>query len=123
MPVIQVENRVGLPPAMKAELASAITDVVRDVIRSPMDLISVVFHDLTPENTYRSGAATGETLIFCHIRAGRSDAAIHALLDRVSGTWSRLTGDSQDTVEVVVSQYPARHTMRGGKLLPEPPLV
>ena len=123
MPVIQVENRVGLDASLKARLATEITDVVREVIRSPMDLISVVFHDLPEQNTYRSGDATGEALIFCHIRAGRSDEAIRTLLARVSATWSRLTGDPEDCVELVVAQYPARHTMRGGELLPEPPRV
>ena len=84
MPVIQVENRVGLNASLKARLATEITDVVREVIRSPMDLISVVFHDLPEQNTYRSGDATGETLIFCHIRAGGGDQTIHTLLTRAA---------------------------------------
>jgi phenylpyruvate tautomerase PptA (4-oxalocrotonate tautomerase family) len=123
MPVIQVENRGSLAAEVKATLAGKITDVVREVIQSPLDLISVVFHDLPPESTYRSGAPTEETLIFCHIRAERSDQAIDTLLKRVSETWSSVTGDSEDNIELAVAQYPAKHTMRGGVRLPEPPHV
>jgi phenylpyruvate tautomerase PptA (4-oxalocrotonate tautomerase family) len=123
MPVIACENRAGLAPEVKARLASEITDVVREVIKSPLDLISVVFHDLDPASSYRSGERTEETLIFCHIRAGRSDEAIERLLAGVSQAWSRLTGDSEGNVELAVVQYPAKHTMRGGVRLPEPPIV
>jgi phenylpyruvate tautomerase PptA (4-oxalocrotonate tautomerase family) len=123
MPVIQVENRAALTGEIKAKLASEITDAVREVIHSPMDLISVVFHDLAPESTYRYGLPTEETLIFCHIRAGRSDDTIRTLLKRVSETWSRLTGDPEESIEIAVGQYPANHTMRGGALLPQPPIT
>ncbi|CDR04348.1 tautomerase family protein [Streptomyces iranensis] len=123
MPVIQCENRAGFAPDVKAKLADEITAVVRDVIKSPMDLISVIFHDLPPESTYRSGAPTDETLIFAHIRAGRSDEAIQSLLKSISEAWSRITGDSEDNIELAVQQYPAKFTMRGGRRLPEPPIV
>jgi phenylpyruvate tautomerase PptA (4-oxalocrotonate tautomerase family) len=123
MPVIQCENRAGLAPDVKAKLADEITAVVRDIIKSPMDLISVIFHDLPPESTYRSGVPTDETLIFAHIRAGRSDEAIQSLLKSISETWSRITGDSEDNIELSVQQYPAKFTMRGGQRLPEPPIV
>jgi phenylpyruvate tautomerase PptA (4-oxalocrotonate tautomerase family) len=123
MPIIVVENRANLTPRTNAQLASGITDVVQDVIESPLDLISVVFHDLAPEDSYRSGARSEETLIFCHIRAGRSDHAIQTLLERVSETWSRVTGDSEAAIELAVAQYPAKHTMRGGVRLPEPAAV
>ena len=120
MPIIVVENRAALTPEIKAQLAGAITEVVQDVIKSPLDLISVVFHDLAPENTYRSGDRSEETSIICHIRAGRSDQVIHTLLERVSATWSQVTGDSEAAIELAVAQYPAKHTMRGGVRLPEP---
>jgi phenylpyruvate tautomerase PptA (4-oxalocrotonate tautomerase family) len=123
MPVIQVETRARLTGETKAELAADITGVVRDVIHSPMDLISVVFHDLAPDASYRSGTPTTETLIFCHIRSGRTESTIKSLLTRVSEAWSRISGDPETEIELVVAEYPARHTMRGGELLPEPPAV
>ncbi|MGB7480336.1 MAG: tautomerase family protein [Burkholderiaceae bacterium] len=123
MPIIVCECRAGLDVDLKARIAKETTDVVREVIRSPLDLISVVFHDLPAESTYRSGLPTSDTLIFCHIRDGRSDAAVLALAKGVSAVWSRCTGTSEDNVEVAVQTYPARFVVRGGERLPEAPRV
>lgn len=123
MPVIQIENRAALTAGMKSTIAAEITGVVNEVILSQDDLISVIFHDLPPESAYRAGVPAEETLIFCNIRAGRSDKTIQTLLKQVSATWSRITGDNEDTIEVIAEQYPAKHIMRAGHILPEPPLI
>jgi len=121
VPIIACENRSGLELEIKSKLAKEITSAVQDAIKSPLDLISVIFHDLPAENTYRSGLPTTETLIICHIREGRTDGAIQSLLKGVSGVWSRITGISENQIELAVQQYPAKFTMRGGVRLPEPP--
>ena len=51
MPVIVCECKVGLAPGIKARIATEITSAIREIILSPLDLISVVFHEATPENT------------------------------------------------------------------------
>ncbi|KAI3611167.1 hypothetical protein D8I24_0156 (plasmid) [Cupriavidus necator H850] len=96
---------------------------IREIILSPLDLISVVFHEATPDNTYRSGEPTSETLIFCHIRDGRSDGAVLSLAKKVSSIWSACTGATEDEVEVLVTLYPAKYVVRGGERLPEAPRV
>ena len=88
MPVIVCECKVGIEAGVKAKMAAAFTSAIREIILSPLDLISVVFHESTPENTYRSGEPTSETLIFCHIRDGRSDGAVLSLAKKVSSIWS-----------------------------------
>jgi len=123
MPVIVCECKVGIAPAVKAKIATEITSAIREIILSPLDLISVVFHEATPENTYRSGEPTSETLIFCHIRDGRSDGAVLSLAKKVSAIWSACTGASEDEVEVLVTLYPAKYVVRGGERLPEAPRV
>ncbi|MGH3969499.1 MAG: tautomerase family protein [Mycobacterium sp.] len=124
MPIIVCETHSQLAADTKARLAKEITDGFHDVIKSPLELISVVFHDLTPENTYRAGLSSDdETLIFCHVRAGRTDGALLRLLERVSSIWSEVTGDPEDKIEMGICQYPAKFTMRGGVRLPEPPIV
>lgn len=123
MPIVVVEKRASLSPEVKAELAAGITDALRTVIPSPDDLISVVFHDLPPENTYRAAAPTDEALIFVHIRQGRSDEAVGRLLKTISDTWVKVTGEPDDAIEIAVQQYPAKWVMRGGVRLPEPPSV
>lgn len=123
MPIIVCENRAGLEAGLKAEIASKVTRAIEEIIRSPLDLISIVFHDLAPESTYRSGKPTADTLIFCHLRDGRSDGAILSLLKEVSAIWSACTGDAEDNIEVAAALYPARHVVRGGERLPEAPRV
>jgi phenylpyruvate tautomerase PptA (4-oxalocrotonate tautomerase family) len=123
MPIIVCECRTGLSAGTKANIANKVTDVVRSIILSPLDLISVVFHELRSENTYRSGLPTDETLIFCHIRDGRSDAAVLALAKGVSAAWSECTGDQEEHIEVAVQLYPAKYVVRGGEQLPEAPRV
>lgn len=123
MPVVVVEKKASLAPSTKAKVAEEITDVLRTVIKSPDDLISVVFHDLPPDSTFRAGVPTDEALIFVHIRLGRSDEAVLRLLKAISDVWTRITGESEDAVEIAVAEYPARMVMRGGVRLPEPPVV
>lgn len=124
MPIIECHNRADLDLDVKVQLGKEITEVVKNVIKSPDDLITVLFHDHPAESTYRAGVPTDDdTVIICHIRKGRSDAAIETLLSEVSQTWSRLTDTGLDKIEVGAAEYPAKHTMRGGALLPEPPIV
>jgi len=123
VPIVIIEKRAALDAEVKAELAAEITDVLRTVINSPDDLISVVFHDLPAESTFRAGVPTDEALIFVHIRLGRSDEAVDRLLKAISDVWVRVTGESEDAIELAVQQYPAKFVMRGGVRLPEPPAV
>ncbi|GAF48326.1 tautomerase family protein [Rhodococcus wratislaviensis] len=123
MPVIQCHNRAGLDLETKAQLAEEITRDVHEIVKSPNDLISVIFSDLPAESTYRNGQATNETVIFCHIRKGRTDGAIERLLKTISHTYAKFTGLGLDEIEVAAAEYPAVHTMRNGQLLPEPPIV
>lgn len=123
MPIISIECRSGVPIPLKAKIADEITSRVQAVILSPLDLISVIFHELEPGNTYRSSAPTTETLIFCHIREGRSDSAVLNLAKGMSTAWCHCTGDSEDHVEVTVATYPAKFVVRGGQRLPEAPRV
>jgi phenylpyruvate tautomerase PptA (4-oxalocrotonate tautomerase family) len=86
-----------------------------------LDLISVVFHDLPADSTYRAGESTHEVLIFGHIRKGRSPEAVNQLGLGISRTWSELTGMSENEIEVLIAEYPAQFTFRYGARLPEPP--
>lgn len=123
MPIIQCHNRVGLDADTKAQIAEQITRNIHTIIKSPNDLISVIFSDIAPESTYRSGQSTGEAIIFCHIRKGRSDGAIEQLMQTIGETYAKFTGLSLDEIELLTAEYPAMHVMRNGQLLPEPPIV
>lgn len=123
MPIIVCECKVGLTASVKSYIATEVTTAIKQIILSPDDLISVVFHELAAENTYRSGVPTSDTLIFCHLREGRSDGAVLALAKEISAIWSRATATSEDNIEVAVALYPAKYVVRGGERLPEAPRV
>ncbi|GMV46343.1 MAG: 4-oxalocrotonate tautomerase [Pseudomonadota bacterium] len=57
MPTLHVELFAGRPPAVKAELARALTDACVAVLGSPADAVQVVFHDVA-----RHDWATGGVL-------------------------------------------------------------
>lgn len=118
MPLLVCENRAALTASTKASLARTLTDVAQRLFQTPDDLISVVFHDLPPESTYRSGKPTNETVIIVYIREGRSSVAIESLMKAISATWSEITGDSERHIEIVVQELPDHLTMRGGGRLP-----
>ena len=123
MPAFVCEVRVGLGASTKAELARRLTEFVNEVILSDLDLISVIFHDLPADNTFRAGVATHEAVIFGHIRKGRSTEAVSRLGLGLSRIWSEVTGMSEDQVEIAICEYPAASTFRYGARLPEPPTV
>lgn len=124
MPAFICETRAGLGAPLKAQLARKITDIVNDVIKSELDLISVVLHELAEGSTFRAGEPTREAIIFGHIRKGRSKEAIDRLGLSLSRTWSDLTGMSEDEVEIAIARVtPAEHTFRYGARLPEPPFA
>ena len=123
MPIVIIECREGVTTDVKAGVAKDVTKAIQEIILSPLDLISVVFHDIPAHSTYRSGEPTSETLIFCHIRSGRTDETILNLGKAMSKIWSGRTGASENEIEVVVATYPAKYVVRGGERMEEPPYV
>lgn len=121
MPIISIQNRRGIDLATKEKVAQEITAVVHGAIKSPHDLISVIFADWDEASVFRNGIPTTETVIFCHIRRGRSDGAVQSLLKGISEVFSRLTNTSEEAVELSAIELDAKFTMRGGERLPEPP--
>lgn len=121
MPHIICNIRAGMDCALKAKVASAITQVVHETIKSDYYHISVLFNDLASESSYLAGKPGGDTIIVCNIRAGRSENAIRALSKRISDTWHEITGQSEKEIEVAVQEFQGKFVVRGGKPMPDPP--
>lgn len=121
MPLILCNTRAGMDSALKANLASAITEVVHATIKSEYYHISVIFNDLPSESSYVAGKPGRDTIIVCNIRLGRSEGAIMSMSQRISDTWHELTGQSEDEIEVTVQEFIAKYVVRGGKPMPAPP--
>jgi phenylpyruvate tautomerase PptA (4-oxalocrotonate tautomerase family) len=121
MPLIVCNVRAGLDVQLKARLASSITDLVHETIKSDLHLISVIFNDLASESFYNAGKPGNDVLIVCNIRYGRTDTAKQNLSRRISALWHDVTRHSEDHIEVAVLEYHAKYVFRGGQQMPEPP--
>ena len=121
MPLILCNTRAGMDAALKAKVASAITEVVHATIKSDYYHISVIFNDLPSESSYVAGKPGRDTIIVCNIRLGRSEGAIMSMSQRISDAWHELTGQNEDEIEVTVQEFIARYVVRGGKPMPAPP--
>ncbi|MCE4573565.1 tautomerase family protein [Caballeronia sp. CLC5] len=106
---------------IKRKIAKAITIAVHETIKSPLDIISVVFNDLASESSYVGGEPGGDTLIMCNIRAGRSDDAKLTLVRKVSAIFSDYAGISEDRIETGLLEFNPKFIIRGGRQLPDPP--
>jgi phenylpyruvate tautomerase PptA (4-oxalocrotonate tautomerase family) len=107
--------------ALKAKVASAITEVVHETIKSDYYHISVLFNDLASESSYVAGKPGSDTIIVCNIRVGRSDNAVKTLSQRISDTWHEMTGQSENEIEVAIQEFQGKFVVRGGKPMPDPP--
>jgi phenylpyruvate tautomerase PptA (4-oxalocrotonate tautomerase family) len=123
MPFFVVESQIGLTAETKAKLASEITRLTHDIIESELDLISVMFHDLPPDSTYRAGQPTKEAVLLGYIRKGRKLETVQRLALSISKCWSEITGMSENEIELAIAEYPAEVTFRYGARLPEPSYV
>ena len=121
MPHIICNTRAGMDCTLKAKVASAITEVVHETIKSDFYHISVLFNDLAPESSYVGGKPGRDTIIVCNIRAGRSDHAVKTLSQRISDTWHEMTGQSENEIEVAIQEFQGKFVVRGGKPMPDPP--
>lgn len=121
MPLIICNTRAGMNCALKAKVASAITEVVHETIKSDYYHISVLFNDLASESSYVAGKPGSDTIIVCNIRVGRSDIAVKTLSQRISDTWHELTGQSEKEIEVAVQEFQGKFVVRAGKPMPDPP--
>ncbi len=121
MPHIICNTRVGMDGALKAKVASAITEVVHETFKSDYYHISVLFNDLASESFYVAGKPGGDTIIVCNIRVGRSDHAVKTLSQRISDTWHEITGQAEKEIEVAILEFQGKFVVRGGKPMPDPP--
>jgi phenylpyruvate tautomerase PptA (4-oxalocrotonate tautomerase family) len=121
MPIIVCNTRAGLDVDVKRKIAKAMTIAVNETIKSPLEIISVIFNDLSAESSYMGGEPGGDTLIMCNIRAGRSDEAKLTLVKKVSAIFSDFAGISEDRIETGLLEFVPKFIIRGGKQLPDPP--
>jgi 4-oxalocrotonate tautomerase family enzyme len=104
----------------KAELANEITRIHCELTGAPAHFVHVLFTDFASGNWFTAAEPSGFSIVNAFIRAGRSDAQKQTLLEQISNSWSRITGQSELEIVVTVTDIKSEHWMEAGQLMPQP---
>jgi phenylpyruvate tautomerase PptA (4-oxalocrotonate tautomerase family) len=122
MPIYQCSAPAGmLTSAMKAEIATAITDAHVEATGAPCVFVHVFFNELPPGVAYSAGEIdTKISGIQGAIRAGRPLEVKQSLIRQISADWSKITGQPEKQVLAGLSEIDSDITMEYGLILPHP---
>ena len=122
MPIYQCSAPAGmLTGAMKAEIATAITDAHVEATGAPRVFVHVFFNELPPGVTYSAGEIdTKISGIQGAIRAGRPLEVKQALIKQISAAWSKITGQTEKQVLAGLTEIDSDIIMEYGLILPHP---
>jgi phenylpyruvate tautomerase PptA (4-oxalocrotonate tautomerase family) len=122
MPIYQCSAPAGmLTRAMKAEIATAITDAHVEATGAPRVFVHVFFNELPPGVAYSAGEIdTKISGIQGAIRAGRTLEVKQALIKQISAAWSKITGQPEKQVLAGLNEIDSDVTMEYGLILPHP---
>jgi phenylpyruvate tautomerase PptA (4-oxalocrotonate tautomerase family) len=115
--VIQ-QNR--LAAEQKRQIALEITRIHAEVTNAPEVFVDVIFEEKSRGDWFTGGELSSRSVIQAHIRAGRTDEQKVRLMSGISRSWRQVTGQGEQDLEITLTDFPAKHIMRGGMLLPEP---
>ena len=101
----------SLPESARAEIANALTEIHCDVTGAPKTFVHVFF--------FNDADATAHAIAGT-IRAGRTEDQKRDLHTRMAHAYANAAKITQDSITVTTTDIPARWTMEGGSLLPEP---
>jgi phenylpyruvate tautomerase PptA (4-oxalocrotonate tautomerase family) len=122
MPIYQCAAPAGLlTSAMKAQIATAITDAHVEATGAPRVFVHVFFNELPPGVAYSAGEIdTKISGIQGAIRAGRPLEVKQKLIQQISADWSKITGQPEKQVLAGLSEIDSDVTMEYGLILPHP---
>ncbi len=122
MPIYQCAAPSGLlTSAMKAKIATAITDAHVEMTGAPPVFVHVFFSEIPPGVAYSAGQPDGKISgITGAIRAGRPLDVKQKLIRKISQSWSEITGQPQKQVLAGITEIDSELTMEYGLILPHP---
>ena len=122
MPIYQCSAPAGLlTDAMKAQIATAITDAHVEATGAPRVFVHVFFNELPPGIAYSAGELdTKISGIQGAIRAGRSLDVKQKLIKTISASWSEITGQPEKQLLAGLNEIDSDVTMEYGLILPHP---
>ncbi len=109
-------------PEAKALIAKALTEIHHEVAVAPRYFVQVVFAELQANSIFIAGrpAPPAHLWVRADIRAGRSPAQKHELLERITKEIGQLIGAGPEDVWVYINDIPGSNIAEYGRDLPEP---
>jgi phenylpyruvate tautomerase PptA (4-oxalocrotonate tautomerase family) len=122
MPIYRCDAAPGvLTGEIKSAIAQEITRIHVEATRAPRSFVHVIFRELPPGTHYKGGEEDASySIIRCGVRAGRTLEVRQRILQEISDSWSRLTGQPATQLMLSLSQTDASDVMEAGLILPEP---
>jgi phenylpyruvate tautomerase PptA (4-oxalocrotonate tautomerase family) len=111
------ENR--LDAEQKRQVAREITRIHAEVTGAPESFVDVIFDEAARGDWFTGGALSSRSIIQAQIRAGRTEEQKTRLMSGISRSWKQVTGQDEQDLEITMTDFEAKHLMRGGRLLPE----
>lgn len=103
----------------KAEVATAVTKVHREVTGAPAHYVHCSFVEVPPESIFVAGEPTEGARMVGLIRQGRSPEVRARLLHGIADAWCDITGDAKESLAIFIQEMPGANVMEEGVILPE----
>lgn len=121
MPVYQCYSPKGLlTQSAKAEIADEITTIHTNATGAPELYVNVLFHEIAEGDCFVARKPAGHSYLFGAIRHGRDLETRQGMLRDLSQMWTRVTGQSEAELLVVLNESDPANAMEAGLILPEP---
>lgn len=104
---------------LKAEIATAVTKVHRDVTGAPASYVNCSFVEVPVGSLFVSGGSVTGGRMTGIIRTGRPESVKRELLLGLAAAWSQVTGESVEDLALFLQEIPGYQVMEEGVLLPE----
>jgi phenylpyruvate tautomerase PptA (4-oxalocrotonate tautomerase family) len=121
MPLYQCYSPAGLlSRSAKAQLADEITTIHTDATGAPELYVNVVFHKIAKGDCFVARKESSHSYLLGMIRHGRDLNTRQTMLHKFSEMWTRVTGQSEAELLVVLAEADPANAMEAGLILPEP---
>jgi phenylpyruvate tautomerase PptA (4-oxalocrotonate tautomerase family) len=120
MPLYQCYSPAGLlTKSMKAQIADEITTIHTDATGAPELYVNVLFHEIAEGDCFVARKESRHSYLWGAIRRGRDLETRQTILRQLSEMWTRLTGQSEGELMVVLAESDPANAMEAGLILPE----
>jgi phenylpyruvate tautomerase PptA (4-oxalocrotonate tautomerase family) len=121
MPLYQCYSPAGLlTRSVKARIADEITTIHTGATGAPELYVNVLFHEIAEGDCFVARQESRHSYLLGAIRHGRDLETRQTMLRKLSEMWTRLTGQSEGELLVVLAESDPANAMEAGLILPEP---